>query len=85
MNHYYLWSGIDAIEDLDDCDNLDEALRELRSKVTGDWTLWRRDGYRAKLIAIYKPESNVFQQFPVIGIVKPDDMNPDDWRPGRNL
>ncbi len=65
MSHYYLWRGTDAIEDLDDC-TLGEAMRELKSKVMGDWTLWQRDchkSYRATLVAIWLPENNVFQHF----------------------
>jgi hypothetical protein len=52
---YYLWNGIGAIEDLD-CSTLDEAVQELNSKVIGDWTLWQRDGMKARLVAINLPD-----------------------------
>jgi len=57
MNHYYLWNGIGAIEDLDDCDgDIEKACQELAAKTSGCWTLWRREGYSAKLVAIHLPE-----------------------------
>lgn len=57
MNHYYLWNGIGAIEDLDDCDdNIEQATQELNAKKSGCWTLWRREGLGAKLVAIHLPE-----------------------------
>ncbi len=52
MISYYLWRGVDAIEDLDDCDNDEVALRVLRAKTCGNWTLWRRDGTEAKLLGV---------------------------------
>jgi len=82
---YYLWRGVDAIEDLEDCHSFEEALRELRRKVLGDWTLWRRQGYNAQLVAVYLTGNNVFQQFAVAGVVAADKFDPDDWRPERNL
>ena len=59
MRTYYLWNGIGAIEDLEDCATLEEAVKALAAKVTGDWTLWQRDdrpNVRAvRLVAIHLP------------------------------
>jgi hypothetical protein len=57
--NYYLWSGIGAIEDLDDAEPLTDtpakALMALRGKQTGHWTLWLREGCRAVLVAVWMP------------------------------
>lgn len=55
MKSYYLWSGTGAIEDLEDCTSCDEAVKELKFKTAGDWTLWQRDGMNVRLVAIYIP------------------------------
>lgn len=53
MTSYYLWSGIAEIEDLEDATTDEQALKALHDKTGhGDWTLWKRNGYRAQLLAI---------------------------------
>ncbi len=59
MKTYYVWSGVGAIEDLDDVDHPDVNNRLdaialfslLAVQRNGDLTLWERDGPVAKLIA----------------------------------
>jgi hypothetical protein len=52
MSTYYLWSGIGAIEDLEDCTTDEEAKKSLQMTVAADWTLWKRTGMSAKLLAV---------------------------------
>lgn len=52
VNSYYLWSGIGAIEDLEDVDNDYEARRRLQAMVSGHWTLWKREGLNARLLGV---------------------------------
>lgn len=62
MPQLYLWSGIGEIEDLDNLD-LDDALRVLREKKAGDWTLWYREGFTAKLVGVHKTASGEIHVF----------------------
>lgn len=48
---YYLWSGLGAIEDLDDgVVTYEQAVVALQEKQLGDWVLYRRDGDRVRLV-----------------------------------
>lgn len=59
---YYLWCGIGAIEELEDCTTRDQAIKELDSKSDGDWTVWERTGLGAILLAV--KVGGVKQRFP---------------------
>ena len=67
--YYFLWSGIGAIEDLDDAEVLTDtpakALAALTAKVDGHWTLWLREGYRSILIAVWMPSIGHLTKFPI--------------------
>lgn len=52
MTTYYLWSGVGAIEDLEDVHDRETAFARLQTKTGGDWTLWERDGPHTKLLAV---------------------------------
>lgn len=65
MYQYYLWRGLDAIEDLE-CDSESEARAALDSKVTGDWTLWRRNGFEVKLLGVKRCESGETFRFDIL-------------------
>ncbi len=59
IKYYYLWSGVDAIEDFDDDPSREEAIERLMLKSSGDWTLWERKGLQAKLVAIKSERSGL--------------------------
>ena len=57
MRTYYLWPGVGAIEDLEDCDTDEKARAALASMSSGDWTLWRREGTQAVLMGVHLTDS----------------------------
>lgn len=52
MSSYYLWRGVDAIEDLEDCETDQQARAALEKQTGGDWTLWKREGMTARLLGV---------------------------------
>lgn len=67
--YYYLWSGLGAIEDLDDAEPLvytaAKAVAALKAKTGGHWTLWLREGYRAILVATWLAERKELTLIPI--------------------
>lgn len=71
MNQYFLWSGLGAIEDLDQegVTTLNQALSALTAKVSGDWTLWwRSDMYVTLIAAKVESDQIVVPGAPVDGV-----------------
>ena len=63
MKSYYLWRGVDAIEDLEDCETDEQARAALAAQTSGHWTLWRREGLTATLLGVNLTDSGECFQF----------------------
>jgi hypothetical protein len=62
MINFYLWSGIGAIEDLEEVTTQAEAIAVLEGKPGGaDYSLWVRRAYRAVMLGVKLADGRVFK------------------------